>query len=370
MAGSSVPWGSPGITEQLEIQETPIAMPTATGGPVARPLQRAGFLRKLRFWSQAHLNVTAYTSAPTRSVWGPLGAYINNINVKANGQIDLVNLSGLSATVYDEVQNRDGSILSTPASLAAHNMLASTSLLKYDAVGATGDFYAYYPFEFQHAIPFSLSGQMTELGMWLLQNQAIDLAVNINFNAPYVQGGAAGNNVLWGGGTLTATTVLADDKVLVERELYSIPNDPGSYPNLAWAHQVIEFQNPWTGSQSIFAIQRAGLMLRVVVICLDSSGIPFDISSEVTSFKWVYGSNETPIDRPGWAYCHEFVHDYNRLPQAGVMVLDFYKWGFDGLKLVKSTEDLANLRIQATFASKTTGTMLVILDRLIPVATS
>jgi len=366
MAGKSN-WGDPGVSEMMQIQESRLNAPNTNGGQVTRTLQRSGLLKRLRMFYNAQVNVSAYTSAPTKSVYGPLGAGVKRIRVEANGQIPLFDLSGLGATIYNEIQNRDGSVLAPPAFLGAtiHNMGATAGLARYDAIGATGDFYASLPFEFQFALPVNISGQMSELGLWLLQNQAIDVGINVQFNDPAPA--AAANEALWGGGTNTKAGVVAGTFLDIERELYTIPQDPGSYPNLSWVHQVVEFDAPFTGNFSRFSIPRAGLLLRAVVISLDSSGLPVE-NTDIAKLKWIYGSNDTPIDRPGWAYNAEYLMDYGRYAPKGATVLDFYKWGESGLKFVKSTEDLANLRLETSFTSTATGTQKIILDRLIPVA--
>jgi len=361
-------WGDPGVTEQLNIQEAAIPYPGAAGGPATRTLQRAGLLKRLRFWARARLNVTVHAGgAETPSALGPLGGYINNISIKANGQIDLINLSGFGAAVYNEVQNRDGSVMAAAPQLALNSVPGSADLVVYDTIGAaaTGDFNAAYPFEFQFALPFNVSRRVEELGLWLLQNQSIDVGITINFNV--LQQTAATPNAIWSGVVLTGTPTLANCMVDIERELYNIPNVPEQYPNLMWAHQVIEFVQPWTGNFSRFPIPRAGLLLRAIMIHQDSAGAAIE-NTEITSLKYVYGSNETPIDRPGWVYNHEYQMDYGRKSPKGVCVLDFYKFGDNGLKLVKSTEDLANLRLETTFGTTAAGTQRIILDRLIPVA--
>jgi hypothetical protein len=362
-------WGDPGVTELLQLQEGAIAYPGANGGPVTRTLQRAGLLKRLRFLAQYHLNVTVHAGgAETLSPYGPLGSYINNISVVANGQIPLVQLSGLGATIYNEVENRDGSIIAYAAYGAVHQVPSSATLIKFDAIGAaaTGDFYGQYPFEFQFALPFNISQSMQELGLWLLQNQAIDVGITVNFNT--LQTTAASNDVPWSGVVLTGTPTLADCQVLIERELYNIPADPASYPNLMWAHQVIEFVVPFTGKFSRFSIPRAGLLLRVIVINLDAASGAAVENTDVATLSYIYGSNETPVARPGWAWNLEFLQDYNRMPPKGVISFDPYKFGDNGLKLVKSTEDLANLRIETSFLTQATGSQRIILDRLIPVS--
>jgi hypothetical protein len=370
MAAKNVPvWGDPGVTELLALQETPIVMPGANGGPATRTLQRAGLLKRLRFFAMAHANVTVHAgAAETRSPYGALGSFINNISVTANGQIPLVQLSGLGALVYNEIENRDGSVLALKAYEATAFVVPSPSMVVFDDIGAAaiGDFFLSYPFEFQFALPFAIAQSVQELGLWLLQNQAIDVGITINFN-PLIQT-VASNDAPWSGVAATYTPTLADCQVLIERELYNLPNDPGSYPNMMWAHQIIEFVVPFTGNFSRFSIPRAGLLLRVIVINLAAASGATIVNTDITTLSYIYGSNETPISRPGWAWNAEYVMDYGRLPPRGVVVLDFYKFGGDGLKMVKSTEDLANLRIETRFLATATGSQRIILDRLIPVS--
>jgi len=356
-------WGDPGVTELLQLQENSITVPALGGGQRAVTLSRAGFLKKLRFYMKNVVNVSAYTSGSQKTVYGPL-ASIANLAVKANGQIDLINISGYGATVYNEVQNRDGSVLARPLNISELNVSDSLKLAQYDAISATGIKNALYPFEFNFALPMNIRGQMQEIGLWMLQNQAIDVSINVSFNPLY--NAVASNDSPWSAGTLTAALDTSSE-LQVERELYDVPSDPKDFPRLDWAHQVIEYVVPFTGSLSRFNIPRSGLILRVLVINLDSSGLPVE-HSDVTSLSWIYGANRTPITRNGYNITAEYLQDYNRQPPKGTLVLDFYKWGDQGLKLVKDSEVLANLRLETKFATTTTGTQKIIIDRLYPVA--
>jgi len=359
-------WGDPGVSELQQIQEMAIAYPSATGGQGSRTLQRNGMLSRLRCLAQARLNVSAYTGAPSKSVYGVLGSLINRIRIDANGSISLIDLSGIGLNIYNDVQNQDGSTLAPVAyDTTLDNVAAATSLKKYNAIGATGDFDAQAPFELQFSLPVNIKQQVAELGLWLLQNQSIDVGVNVIFNPLYSS--AASRNALWSGGTLTATATVANTQLLIERELYTIPARQEEYPDLRWAHQVIESRRDILGSAFRFEVPRAGVLLRAMIMILDSNGDPVDVS-DISSLKWVYGANETPISRPGNFFTMEYVQDYGHYPPKGVAVLDFYKFGGKGLKFVKDTESLANLRIEGTLTSTTTGSALVILDRFVTVS--
>jgi len=358
-------WGDPGVAELQQIQEQAIIYPSSSGGQASRTLQRNGMLSRLRFLMQAVLNVSAYTSAPSKSVYGVLGSIISRLRIDANGSTNLVDLSGIGLNIYNDVQNRDGSTLAPVAfDTTLDNVAAATSLKKYDAIGATGNFNAQAPFEIQFSLPVNIKQQIAELGLWLLQAQSIDVGVNVIFNPLYST--AASRNSPWSGGTLTATATVASTQLLIERELYTIPAKPDDYPDLRWAHQVVESRRDITGSTFRFEVPRAGVLLRAMIMILDGNGDPVDFS-DIATLKWVYGANETPISRPGNFFTQEFIQDYNHYPMKGLGVLDFYKFGGNGLKFVKDTESIANLRIEGTLTSTTTGTAIVILDRLVKV---
>jgi len=358
-------WGDPGVSELQQIQEMAIGFPSASGGQATRTLQRNGMLSRLRFLYKGKLNVSAYTGAPSKSVYGVIGSGINRLRVEANGSIPLVDLSGIGLNVYNDVQNQDGSTFAPVAyDGTLDNVTAAASLKKYDAIGATGDKLVQAPFELQFALPVNIKQQIAELGLWLLQNQSIDVGINVTFNPLYST--AASRNSPWSGGTLTAAGVAADSGLEVERELYTIPQKQDEYPDLRWAHQVVEYRREITAAGLRFEVPRSGVLLRAMILILDSNGDPVE-TTDINRLSWVYGANETPISRAGWSYTQEFLQDYGHYPMKGLSVLDFYKFGGKGLKFVKDTESLANLRIEGSFLTTTSGTAVIILDRFVMV---
>lgn len=370
--GDKPVWGDMGVTEQLQLSETTVTAPNLNGGSVTRVLQHAGLLKKLRFYSQAQLDVVAGTgyAAPTKSAYGPL-AGIQSIVLEVAGQGQIAKMTGLGWSVYNEVQNRDGSVLARSLNISELNIADSLKLAQFDAATGTGSFYAKYPFEISFSLPVSLRGLISELGLWVLQNQAVDMGINVTFNPIYSASASVDSpwsNATPGTGGSVAGN-LAGTTVQFERELYNIPPDDSMLPNLAWAHQVIEYNSPFTGSFSRFNLPRSGLLLRAIIINLDGSGNLVEWT-DVNSLSWVFGANDTPVTRKGQWIVQEFLQDYNRQPPKGVLVLDFYKWGMDGLKLVKDTEILANLRLETQFAATASGSQRIILDRLYPIRTT
>lgn len=359
-----MPWGQPGVTEQLLILENDIVCPTANGGTKTVTLQRAGYLKKLRMYAQAKLDQSAATAAPSKTAYGPLAGLISKIRIEAAGHQPLFSMSGLGATVYNEIQNRDGSALAVPAFQTAHNISEATPLVVYTAPGTGAQtYYGKFPIEYAFALPVFVQGVAQELGLWLLQDRAIDLGVEVTFNPP-VDASAANKNRLYSGGTgLVAPYDLANTLVSIERELYTVPGRKQDRPPDMWAHQVTEYEEAITGSKARFDIPAAGLLLRVVCIILDSSDDVVEYT-DIDNIAVIYGTNTTPIKRAGWAMTQEYLQDFGRNPPKGVALLDFYKWGMDTLKLAKDTETLANFRVEVDMTATTTGKVLILADTL------
>lgn len=360
-------WGQPGITERQLVLDNSIAMPTQSGGQNTGTLQRAGFLERLRMQLTAEFNQSAGTGAPSKSVKSVMGSVIDRITLQATGMIPLYDMSGLMAMMYDEIINRDGSPLAPAAYQSDMNITAATPLAAYPAPG-TGvqNYVAKHPFEFPLAVPLTVDGQKVLWGLWLLQNQTVDMNLQIRWNALFST--AASVNALYSAGTgVVGTTNLSNTKVDIERSLFTVPASQDDYPDINWAHQVIEFEQAVQGNYARFDIPKAGILLRAILYLEDGNAAPVEYT-DFKSVKWVYGANAAPIDRTGSFLTNEFVHDYNRYPPKGVSVLDFYKWGGDGLQLVKSTQDLANLRIEFATTATATGKLRIVLDRMVPIA--
>ncbi|WP_322510720.1 hypothetical protein [Chloroflexus sp.] len=349
------------MTEQIiSVIESPILIPSLSGGRQTVPLRRAGFLKKLRFHYTATLNVTAFTSAPSRSAFGVLGGGISRLRVEANGKIPLFDLTGKGLVVWTEIQNRDGTLLTLPSAKAQTYPLAA-DFTSYPAISGTGTVTVTDATELNFMIPVYVRGILTELGLVLLQNEALDIGVEVVFNPLYSP--TVTNDALYSGGTLTVS-MGTPSQLEVERESYTVPSNPRDFPDTRWVHQVLEFNQPISGGFFRFEVPRAGLLLRAVIRIEDAAGAPVELAGS-DRFRVIYGANEVVVDR---FYRHirpEYVFDYSRLPPRGVAVIDFYKWGFETLRLAKNTEVLANLAIEGTVAS---GAMAMItLERLMPV---
>lgn len=359
-------WNDPNVTEQIITPENFIAHPGDAGGLKSLSLQRAGYLKKLRFWFNVVFGQTAATGAPSKSALGPLGGGLQRIRVEANGKVPLYSLTGFGAEMYNEIENRDGSVIAPTVYDAVNNLTPQGSLVSYTTPGTGAQTYTVkFPFELFFSIPVFIRGLATELGLWLLQDQSVDINIDAIFYPPYAS--AATPFALYSGGTgVTGTTTLASSLIYIERELYGVPSARENRPDESFAHQVIEYQAILNGKFARFDIPASGLVLRAVMYIMDGSNNLVDWS-DISSVNVVYGSNITPIQRTGWGVITEMLQDYNRYMPKGVVSLDFYKWGLDTVRLVKNSEVLANFRIEVTMLTTASGTVNVILDTLVPV---
>ena len=360
-------WGDPGVTEQQMILEDSIMCPGASGGVKTQTLQRAGYLKKLRVMAEAEIEQTVATNAPSISPYGPFAGLIRRIRVEAAGRQPLFVASGHGASIYNEIQNKDGSVLATPAFGATFGIVAATPLVEYTAPGTAAQSYKVkFPLEFAFSLPVFVRGIAQELGLWLLQDRSVDLAVEVQFNPPIEQAAAGDLNRLYSGGAggdLAATYTLAATMLRIERELYAVPADPKDRPPEVWAHQLVEHEEAISGKKFRFDIPAAGLILRAIIVVMDADGALVEYT-DIDNISVIYGTNTTPVRRPGWAMVQEYLQDYGRYPPKGVVVNDMYKWGMDTLKLAKDSEALANFRIEGTFTATTAGTVLIMLDTL------
>jgi hypothetical protein len=359
-------WGDYGSTEVMQLLEDDIVTPGESGGQKTVTLQKAGYVKKMRMRASAVYVQTASTAAPSKSVRGPLGAFINRIRVVAGGKQPLVDLLGRQAQDYNEVQNRDGSMLANPTFDSVSNVSAGKALLDYTTPGTGAQTYTVnFPFEIGFAIPVFVQGVANELGLFLLQQDAFSVGIEVLFNAVYKA--TADRDALYSGGTAVAgSTTIASTKLAIERELYALPQSDENRPDEAWAHTVLGYDQAITGKKAKVNMPQTGLILRFIGRVEDANGDPVDWD-DIVSVDVKYGAMTTPISRPGWALATEYVQDYGRFPPKGVFVLDFYKWGLDTMKLLKDSDSLANFTVTVNLSTTSTGTLLYTLDTLIQV---
>lgn len=371
-------WGDPGVTELQILKDNSIALsginvtPTTTGQGILT-LQHVGLLRRLRLRLNFPFSVTGYTTPPTLDVNGPWNI-INTLRADVNGIAPLYVVSGIGAYMISLLSTPFATVDSQTGAIATDASVL-TDVFAFPSVGAAGPFTATAMLDLPFTVDISLPGQQlnlpTELGLWLLQNQTVDMVLTVNFNA--LQGANPTVQPYQGGtGSTYAYTGASID---IEREFYRIPSDPANMPVLAWAHQWVETVVPFQGTSLDLPISRAGIVLRALAYVVDGATNDGALSSKFTGMSYVYGANETPIIvDPGFMRARQ-LRDYGRLFPRGAFLFDWYKWGgtpsqmVGSFKLTYNTEAIVNQRIHFDFASSMAAGSQVrfLVERLIPI---
>jgi len=264
-----------------------------------------------------------------------------------------------------------GSQASTPSPSDFYNAIATTPT-------ATGSpaFTILGVFDLPYVMDMLLPGQTlsnpTELGLWLLQNQTVDMVMTFSIAA--LSSATAGSTPYQSLATLSNTSY-GSAKIDIEREFYRIPSDPTNMPILAWAHQWVETYVPFTGTALDLFISRAGILLRTVVSIFDATTNAGVLPNKITQMTFVYGANETPMIVDPILMRHRQARDYGRQLPQGVYVFDWARWGFtpqtlvQTFKLMYNTEAIVNQRVHFDFSASlaTNSYARFLVQRLIPI---
>lgn len=376
--GGSNLWGDPGVTELQIIKDNSIALaginvtPTTTGQGVMT-LQHVGLLRRLRLRMNIPYTVTGFTTGPTNDVNGPWDL-INTLRFDVNGIAPLYVVSGFGAYLISLLATPFATVDSQTTAIAT-DANAFTDAFAFPTIAGAGSQTITAFLDLPFTVDISLPGQQlnlpTELGLWLLQNQTVDMVMTVNFNA--LNGANPGVQPYQGG--TGSTYAYSGASIDVEREFYRIPSDPQNMPILAWAHQWVETVVPFTGTALDLPIARAGIVLRAVAYVFDGNTNDGALAAKFTQMTYVYGANETPmLVDPGFMRARQ-LRDYGRLLPKGCFVFDWYKWSgtpaqlVGSFKLTYNTEAIVNQRVHFDFASSMAAGSYVrfLVERLIPI---
>jgi hypothetical protein len=370
-------WGDPGVTELQILKDNSVSVAAIGATPTLgqqgiMTLQHVGLLRRLRVRLNIPFTTTTGT-APANDVNGPWD-FVGLFRADVNGIAPLYAVSGwglfiisLLSTPFASVDVQNGAVASDPAAFA--------DVFSFPTVTASGSFTLTANFDLPFTVDINLPGQQnnipTELGLWLLQNQTVDMVLTIGLNP--LQNSTPGT-APYQGGTIAAYAYGAAT-VDIEREFYRIPADPAQMPILGWAHQWIETFVPFTGSALDLNISRAGVLLRACVYIFDGATNDGVLGAKITDMQWIYGANETPIFVDLGFMRSRQLRDYGKLLPRGTFLFDWYKWVgtpfqlVGSFKLMYNTEALVNQRVHFDFASSlASGSYArLLVERLIPI---
>lgn len=373
-------WGDPGVTELQVLKDNSLsfsainATPTGASNGIVT-LQHVGLLRRLRIRLNVPFStVAASATAPTLDVNGPWDM-INLFRADVNGIAPLYAVSGMGAFLISLASNPSASVDAQTSAIATDPSpfsdvyqfpTVTTSSASYQMTG-----YLDLPFSIDLSLPSQTQNIPSELGLWLLQNQATDLNLTLALNP--LNGSTPGYAPYQGGTGLTYSYTAAT--VDFEREMYRIPSDPANMPNLQWALQWTEKLVPFSGTSLDLYIDRAGVLLQTICYVVDSATNDGVATAKVQDAQFVYGTNETPYNGdPGFTRARQ-LRDWGRLFTKGCYQFDPYQWTgspfnrIGSFKLVYNTETIINQRMHFDFTSSLASGSYVrmLTQRLIPI---
>ena len=352
-------WGSPDVTRR-RIQDDQTVSYNA--GTATQSLQHVGLLKSLTMRYNATYAYTKSIGGSTQDAKGPFNA-LSNVNLKVNGVGTFLDTDGWNLYLFNLVHYQP----MDPASSDNPNVpqtVATTSYFSFPSVpAASGNITELFQLRF----PFTVEiAGIKEIGLFILQNDEINLQVTPQFNknagsttalaAPYDEAG---------GDTFALGTPTLD----LVREFYGVPGNKSDYPTIGWFHQVTTTRISVTSTQTDCPIVKGGIVLRVIYSLVDGSTPSLMSNSNISSLQWLYGSNDTPYDESITDVLIRQHEDYKHdLPQ-GVLTHDFFGHAKQTMRDTFDTMKYQNLRGRIiTPSTPNSGSYVdVTVEKLIPI---
>ena len=360
-------WGDPAVTRLRRQADSSIIY--AVGVNTPQTLQHVGLLKKLRLI--ASLNITNVLNAGTsvQDEQGPWNLF-SNMMIRVSGLDLLYQVSGWGLYLinlvngYQQAPNAPG----VATSNTANQQATATDVFSYPAAAAQ----TAQTLLFNLDLPFTapLLG-FEDLGLWLIQNETVNMEVVPTFNAlggannlqqPYVLTGAA-------------TATVNSGNVAIWRDFYGVPQNQADMPPLGYVHQWEEQFNAITGNQVDIDHQRGGVLLRLIYQIDDADSVGNGgnvlagiLNANVNGIEYKYDANDTPFGESVTQILSRQRELYGRdLPQ-GTFTHDFFSQT-KTLQDTYNTENYINIKTRFRFAkAMVAGSRIrTIRERLLPV---
>jgi hypothetical protein len=358
-----MPWGDQAVTRLRRQADTSINYAVGVNSPTT--LQHVGLLKRLRLITSLNITNVLNAGTSTRDLFGPWNTFANLL-IRVSGLDLLYQVSGIGAYLIDLVNQELYAPDVNPS--AVTNATTPASLFNFPGNGAQ----AAQTLLFSLDLPFTLPMLgFEDLGLWLIQNETVNMEVVPTFNA---LGGATALNqpyVLTG----AATSVVNSGNVAVWRDFFGVPARSEDMPPLGYVHQWEEQYDSISGSQVDISHQRGGILTRLVHLVVDADstggagGVINGISNaNLTGMEFKFDANDTPFDEDVSSILARQRELYHRdLPQ-GVFTHDFFL-NTRTLQDSYNTENYINLKTRFRFAkSLIAGSYIRTLrERLLPV---
>jgi hypothetical protein len=359
-----MPWGDPAVTRLRRQVDKSINYQVGVNTPTT--LEHVGLLKRLRLLTSLNITNTQGNGGAVQDLQGPWNLY-SNILVRVSGLDLLYQVSGWGAYLINLVNGPSG-VTPNSAPAAATNGVTAADVFAFPASGAQAGQTLMFTLDLPFTTP--LLG-FEDLGLWLIQNETVNMEVVPTFAA---LGGATGlmqPYVLTG----TATATVNSGNVAIWREFYGVPSQSSDMPPLGYVHQWEEQYDAVTGNQYDVQHQRGGILERLIYQVVDadsvgnSSNVPNGIlNAQVAGIEFKYDANDTPFDETPYEILNRQRETYGKdLPQ-GVYTHDFFT-ETKTLQDTYNTENYINIKTRLRFnKALVAGSYIRTLrERLLPV---
>lgn len=347
--GRVLHWGDRGVTERMIVQDQ---QDNVTPRGTRIRLEESGILEELQHHIYAtNLTITPGTGTVTKDNFGPyvtISPNPGNYAITAGSNTPLISLSGMTAGLLQIVEypDRNFEANAVPASVLAAEPDV-TSVFSYPAATGTLRYWMRIPVALKW-----LGMPGGSVGYLILQNKRISNVLTLGYSvtgaaAPYSVAGSTAGAAPYdftGPGTATASPVIENWKVL-----WTVPDARSKMPVFGFTRYIQEVITPYSGLTFKYLFEPGGLLLRAFPWFLDAGTTPAT-DAQIAQIIFSYGTNrQIEIWTP---YRNRLYQEgaYGRQLPQGCFALDWYTERHN-VVMAKSTENTANVQIQAVMAS-------------------
>ena len=340
--GRVLRWGDRGVSERMIVQDTQDSV-TPNGTRIR--LEESGILEELQHHFYGTVTVTAGTGTATKDTAGPY-PLVKAYAITAGSNTPLHQYSGLALGLLQQVEYPD-------RSNEANAVLAGVELPEPDVTSIFNHPAATGTLRFWARVPVALKWLGMPggaVGYLILQNKRISNVLTMAYAAsgssPYSLAGSATTAPYntSGPGTVTGALTVENWKTL-----HTVPNARSKMPIFGFTRYISEVVVPYSGSSFKYLFEPGGLLLRAFPMFLDGGTVPAT-DAQLASIAFSYGTNRQVEVWTPYRNRLQQVMDYGRQLPQGVMALDWYTMRRNAVN-AKSTENTANIQIQAQMAS-------------------
>ena len=341
--GRILRWGDRGVTERMIVQD---GQDNITPRGTRIRLEESGILEEMQHHFSGAVTITPGTGTATKDAFGPY-PLVSAYAVTAGSNTPLIQLSGIAAGLLQIVEypNVSFEANAVPASVLSPEPDV-TSIFNHPAATGTLRFWMRVPVALKWA---GMPGGA--VGYLILQNKRISNVLTMGYAAagaaaPYSLAGAATTAPYntTGPGAVTGSPVVENWK-----QLYTVPNARSKMPIFGFTRYLSEVIMPYSGSNFKYLFEPGGLLLRAFPWFLDG-GVTPATDAQIGNVIFSYGTNRQVEIWSTYRNRLQQVTEYTRQLPQGCFALDYYT-GKRNVVNAKSTENTANIQIQATMAA-------------------